>query len=145
MSAFTVKYNTFNAEEFCGLWQTVWGDPPAYEQVKLALDHTLFRVGIYDGSSIIAMARVIGDLGLCYYIKDVIVHPDYQGRGIGRMLIDEIQRYIEENGVPGTWIFTELAAVPDKAPFYEKFGFSANEAIRLRKMIQVPDRKQREP
>ena len=142
MNTFTVKYNTFSAEEFRSLWESVWGQPPTPEQVRLALDHTLFRVGIYKGSSIVAMARVIGDLGMCYYIKDVIVHPDYQGQGIGRMLIAEIQRYIEENGIPGTDIFTELAAVPDKAPFYGKFGFTANEAVRLRKMIHVPDKEQ---
>ena len=144
MNDFTIKYNTFDADEFRYLWSAVWGEPPAYEQVKLALDHTLFRVGIYDGTSIIAMARVIGDLGMCYYIKDVIVHPDYQGRGTGRVLINEILRYIRENGVPGTHIFTELCAMPDKIPFYEKFGFSANEAQRLRKMVQVPETEQSE-
>jgi len=28
--------------------------------------------------------------------------------------------------------FVELCAVPDKIPFYEKFGFEANEAQRLK-------------
>ena len=28
--------------------------------------------------------------------------------------------------------FLELCAVPDKIPFYEKFGFEANEAQRLK-------------
>ena len=31
----------------------------------------------------------------------------------------------------------ELCAMPDKIPFYEKCGFSANEAQRLRIMYQV--------
>ena len=30
-----------------------------------------------------------------------------------------------------------IVAMPDKIPFYEKFGFSANEAQRLRIMYQV--------
>lgn len=145
MNEFTVKYNTFDANDFRYLWESVWGEPPTYDQVKLALEHTLFRVGIYDGSLIIAMARVIGDLGLCYYIKDVIVHPDYQGQGIGRKLIDEILHFIRENGAPGTDIFTELCAMPDKIPFYEKFGFSANEAQRLKQMVHVPENKQETP
>ncbi len=37
----------------------------------------------------------------------------------------------------GTDIFVELCAMPDKIPFYEKSGFSANEARRLRKNIWV--------
>lgn len=78
------------------------------------------------------MARMNGDMGLNYYIKDVVVRPEYQGKGIGRMLIDELRRFINNNGVKGTDIFVELCAVPDKIPFYEKFGFEANEAQRLK-------------
>ena len=92
---------------------------------------------VYDGERIVAMARAIGDKGLCYYIKDVVVLPEYQGKGIGRMLINELLSFINENGVPETNIFVELCAMPDKIPFYEKFGFSANEAQRLRIMYQV--------
>ena len=72
-----------------------------------------------------------------YYIKDVVVRPEYQGKGIGRMLIDELRRFISNNGVKGTDIFVELCAVPDKIPFYEKFGFEANEAQRLKKFHHV--------
>lgn len=53
------------------------------------------------------------------------------------MLIDELLKFISENGVKGTDIFVELCAMPDKIPFYEKFGFSANEAQRLRMMYLI--------
>ena len=74
---------------------------------------------------------------MCYYIKDVVVKPDYQGHGIGRILINEVLRFIDENGVSGTDIAVELCAMPDKIPFYEKFGFKANEAQRLMIMYNV--------
>ena len=76
-------------------------------------------------------------MGLCYYIKDVVVRPEYQGRGVGKLMINELLRFIAEHGVSGTFVFVELAAMPDKAPFYEKFGFSANEADRLRIMRPI--------
>lgn len=132
-----VKYNKLTAEEFILLWETVWGQGPTLEQTKLAMEHTLFRVSVFDGDKIVAMARMNGDMGLDYYIKDVIVRPEYQGRGIGRMLIDELLKFISESGVKGTDIFVELCAMPDKIPFYEKFGFSANEAQRLRMMYPI--------
>lgn len=133
MKDLTVRYNELKAEEFIELWRSVhWGDGPSPGQTRLAMDHTLFRVSVYDGDRIVAMARVIGDLGLDYYIKDVIVRPEYQGKGIGRMLISEILQFINDHGVEGTEIFVELCAMPDKIPFYEKFGFAANEAQRLR-------------
>jgi ribosomal protein S18 acetylase RimI-like enzyme len=137
MNELTVQYNTLTAEEFISLWESVWDGAPTFEQVTLGLQHTLFRVSVWDGDKVVAMARMIGDLGLDYYIKDVVVRPEYQGRGIGRRMISELLKFINDNGVPGTEIFVELCAMPDKIPFYEKFGFSANEAQRLRIMHRV--------
>lgn len=140
MNKLTIKHNELTAEEFISLWESVWGGAPTLEQTRLAMEHSLFRVSVCDGENIIAMARMIGDMGLCYYIKDVIVRPEYQKQGIGRLLIDELLNFIRENGVSGTDIFVELCAMPDKIPFYEKFGFSANEAQRLRRMFRVEKR-----
>ena len=78
------------------------------------------------------MARMIGDRGLDYYIKDVIVRPEYQHQGIGRLMVNELLKFINDNGIKGTNIVVELCAVPDKIPFYEKFGFESNEAQRLK-------------
>ena len=139
-----IKHNELTAEEFILLWESVWGNGPSPEQTQLAMDHTLFRVSVFDGDTIIAMARVIGDLGLDYYIKDVVVRPEYQGQGIGRLMINEILKFINDHGVPGTDIFVELCAMPDKIPFYEKFGFSANEAQRLRKYLRVTGSERRQ-
>ena len=133
----SVKYNELSAEEFIILWETVWGQAPTLEQIKLAMEHTLFRVSVFDDDKIIAMARMIGDMGLNYYIKDVIVRPEYQGKGIGRMLINELLEFVNSNGIRDTSIFVELCAMPDKIPFYEKFGFDTNEAQRLKMMYQV--------
>ncbi|MBR5371368.1 MAG: GNAT family N-acetyltransferase [Oscillospiraceae bacterium] len=139
MGNLTIRHNALCAEEFILLWESVWGKAPSLEQTRLAMAHTLFRVSVFDGDRIVGMARMIGDLGLDYYIKDVIVLPEYQERGIGRHMIRELLRFVEENGVPGTNIAVELCAMPDKIPFYEKFGFRANEAQRLRLMYEVKE------
>ena len=133
----SVKYNELSAEEFILLWETVWGQGPTLEQTKLAMEHTLFRVSVFDDDRIIGMARMIGDLGLNYYIKDVVVIPAYQGRGIGRLLINELLKFVNDNGIRGTGIFVELCAMPDKMPFYEKLGFDTNEAQRLKNYLRV--------
>lgn len=134
---FTVKHNELTAEEFISLWESVWGAGPTPEQTELAMRHTLFRVSVFDGEKPIAMARMLGDMGLNYYIKDVAVRPEYQGAGLGRLLINELMDYIDRNGVSGTDIFVELCAGPDKIAFYEKFGFSSNDAQRLKLMHHV--------
>lgn len=137
MSELVVKYNELSAEDFISLWETVWGKGPSLEQTRLAMEHTLFRISVFDEDKIVAMARVIGDMGLDYYIKDVIVRPEYQSKGIGRMMIIELLKFINDNGISGTEIFVELCAMPDKIPFYKKFGFDANEAQRLKMVYQV--------
>lgn len=137
MTNFTIKHNELTAEEFISLWESVWDGAPSLEQTKLAMQHTIFRVSIYDRDKAIAMARMIGDMGMCYYIKDVVVRPEYQGKGIGRKLINELLKFVNDNGIKGTQVFVELAAVPDKMPFYEKFGFTTNEAQRLKMMYEV--------
>lgn len=136
-SLLDIRYNDFDADAFISLWNAVWDGAPSREQTALALEHSVFRVGIYDGDRIVAMARMIGDFGLCYYIKDVIVHPDYQGRGLGNLLMTHLLRFIDEHGVPGTEIAVELCAMPDKMPFYAKHGFKANEAQRMRRMLRA--------
>lgn len=137
MSEITVKYNELTAEEFILLWESVWGNGPSLEQTKLAMAHTLFRVSFYEDGNVFAMARMIGDMGLDYYIKDVVVKPEYQGKGYGRKLIDELMKFINEHGVKDTGIFVELCAVPDKMPFYKKLGFSHNQAQRMFVMKEI--------
>ena len=137
MNGLTVKHNELTAEEFIELWETVWGSGPSLEQTKLAMEHTLFRVSVYDNEKVVAMARMIGDMGLNYYIKDVAVRPEYQKKGIGKLLINQLLDFVKKNGVSGTDIFVELCAVPDKVPFYEKLGFDFNDAKRLKMMCRA--------
>ena len=137
MNNYIIKYNELSAEDYIYLWNSVWTDTPTYEQVKLAMQNTLFRVSIYDKDKLIAMARMIGDKGLDYYIKDVVVIPEYQSKGVGRILINELLNYINDNGIADTKIFVELCAMPGVIDFYKKFGFDSNEAQRLKMMIDV--------
>ncbi len=137
MNGLTVKHNELTAEDFVELWETVWGCGPSLEQTKLAMEHTLFRVSVYDNEKIVAMARMLGDMGLNYYIKDVAVRPEYQKKGIGKLLINELLDFVKKNGISGTEIFVELCAVPDKVSFYEKLGFDFNDAKRLKMMCRA--------
>lgn len=137
MDGLSIRYNELTAEEFITLWETVWGQGPSLEQTRLAMEHTLFRISVWDHEKIVGMARMIGDLGLDYYIKDVVVRPEYQHKGIGKRMMNELLTFINDHGVKGTEIFVELCAMPDKIPFYKNFGFDANEAIRLKIMKYI--------
>ena len=137
MNNYIVKYDELSAKEFLYLWNSVWDEAPTFEQVELAMKNTLFRVSIFDDDKLIAMARLIGDKGLEYYIKDVVVIPEYQDRGIGRLLVNELLKFVNENGIKGTDVYVELCAMPEVAKFYEKCGFDSNEGTRLKMWYEV--------
>jgi GNAT superfamily N-acetyltransferase len=71
------------------------------------------------------MGRLVGDGAMYWYLQDIIVQPEYQGQGIGRMIVNRLLEYIKENAMPGTKIEIGLTAVKGKEPFYEIFGFSS--------------------
>jgi len=48
------------------------------------------------------------------------VHPDWQGRGVGRALLHEAARRLDERGVAVMWAHGRDSA----QRFYERFGFS---------------------
>lgn len=130
-----IVHDQLTGEQFIQLWSSVWDGAPTLKQAELAMENSLLRVTVLDGKKPVAMARMIGDLGLCCYIKDVIVSPEYQGRGLGRLLMEEMIGFVKSHGVPGTAVSAELCAMPDKMPFYGQFGFAANEAQRMRLYI----------
>ena len=45
---------------------------------KQGLRHSLFAVSIYNGEELVAMGRVVGDMGIAFYLQDVIVLGEYQ-------------------------------------------------------------------
>lgn len=92
------------------------------EKVAKALDHDLFSVCVLENDKIIGMGRVIGDAAIYFYIQDVIVHPNYQGKGIGRLIMDTIEDYLEKEA--GNNAFIGLMAAEGVKDFYKKYGFS---------------------
>ena len=53
----------------------------------------------------------------------MIVHPDYQGQGIGGLLVKNALAYLQTHVQPGVRIACSLYANPGKEPFYAAYGF----------------------
>ncbi|WP_405057604.1 GNAT family N-acetyltransferase [Kribbella sp. NBC_01505] len=56
------------------------------------------------------------------HIEQVSVHPDQQGRGLGRALIDHVEAWAAEQGLAGLTLST-FRSVPWNAPYYARLGF----------------------
>jgi len=71
---------------------------------------------VFDNESLIAFGRMLSDGEYQSAIYDVAVLPEYQGQGIGKLIVDHLVQT-----TPGCNII--LYAAPGKELFYEKIGF----------------------
>ncbi len=67
------------------------------------------------------MGRVVGDGVMYLYIQDVAVDPDYQGLGIGDVIMTAIENYLSINVIKGATI--GLLAAQGKEAFYARYGY----------------------
>lgn len=85
--------------------------------LKTAYSNSMYKCLAFDGETIVAAGRAVADGVDCSYLCDIVVHPAYQGAGLGKELI---QRLISLSEGHRKII---LYAVPGRESFYEQFGF----------------------
>lgn len=115
--------NTISTAEFCKLQESVGFQKLTTKQAETVLANTSFIVNaVYEGKSV-GIVRVLTDMLIDAYITDVIVNPDFQGRGLGRQLMDKTLEYLKNNSMENVKLACSLYANPGKESFYERFGF----------------------
>jgi len=105
-------------EQVAALRESVgWdGISELYEKI---LGTTYFCVGCFDGDTLVGYVDVVSD-GVCdAYIRDLVVHPDYQWKGIGSKLLSIAIEKVKEDGIYATNTLFE----PALTDFYKKAGF----------------------
>lgn len=88
---------------------------PAGDQGRIArmLAGSNLIVVAHDGNQLVGVARSITDYAYCCYLSDLAVDKAYQGRGIGKRLIDETRQ------AAGPETMCLLVSAPDSIGFYE--------------------------
>lgn len=84
---------------------------------KTAFENSYCVVFIFDDNTLIGLGRAISDGIRQTAIYDVAVLPEYQGKHIGKLIIETIT-----DSLPSCNCI--LYASPGKESFYEKLGFS---------------------
>ena len=122
MTTYNVEIRKLRTEEYQSLRQTTAWDPINDAQVKTALEKDLFSVCVLDQKKTIGIGRVIGDGAIYFHIQDVIVLPDYQHQGIGKLIMDHIEAYLSK--ATGPHSFIGLMAADGVKEFYKKYGYT---------------------
>jgi ribosomal-protein-alanine N-acetyltransferase len=121
--SFTVKTNALSADTFLELYSSAGWEPPGKEQVETALSHSVATFTAFGGERPVGMARLIGDLGMSFYVKDFAVLPEYRSRGVGRLLMRVLEDFILHSIPEGNAVSLELISTKEAVGFYKSRGF----------------------
>lgn len=80
-------------------------------------------IAVYRDHELVGMGRAISDGVSDAYIQDVFVDPAYQKMGVGSLIIQNLVKTIQSEGI--SWI--GLIGVPGSSEFYRKLGFQVME------------------
>ena len=116
--------NKLTADDFIDLYVRVgWGEPDR-EQVEAALKNSFATFSVTDGDRVIAMARLLGDGSMAFFLKDLIVLPEYQRLGTGRTLLSHVENYIRSQLKEGWTARFQLVSAREKEGFYISCGYT---------------------
>lgn len=116
------RENSLTYQEYIALRKSVGWNNFAEEQVSKSIGNSIYNIVAEDNGQPIAMGRLIGD-GIYYLIVDIVVKPEYQGKGIGSRIVDELLTYVDANTPIGGRSSVQLIAEKGKEEFYIKKGF----------------------
>lgn len=91
------------------------------EELETANRNSWLTLSAYDGNKLVGFGRVVTDFTLHAMIFDLVVLPDYQGRGIGTRVLKTLVEKCREQGLRDIQLF----CAEGQKGFYEKNGFEA--------------------
>lgn len=118
--------NSVKPKELMKLWASVdWSEENEYapQTVKAAINHTALLVSARnDEGDLIGMARVISDDVFVTYLAELVVHPDYQGCGLGRRLLKVVRDYYDDTSIV-------LVTGSNNRRFYKRCGMKESRLL----------------
>ena len=113
------------------LSNSYWASTRSLEKIVESIKNS-FCFGVYDVDKQIGFARVITDYSTFAYLADVFILSSYQGKGLGKWLIDVIFSTEELKRI-STW----MLLTNDAHKLYHRVGFmefSYPERVMIKKM-----------
>lgn len=109
-------------DDYWKLFQTTgWNEAYNFsvDDLSKAIQGSWYCISVYDLTELIGFGRVISDGVHHAFIVDLIIHPDYQGEGVGKQLLNLLVDKCKELQIKDIQLF----AAKDKSGFYERNGF----------------------
>lgn len=98
-----------------------WARERKIEDLAIAIANSDPVITVWEGERLIGLARATSDGIYRATIWDVIIHPEYQGVGLGRKLVETLLSHPRMNRVERVYLMTT-----HQQRFYERIGFKEN-------------------
>ncbi|KZV92514.1 hypothetical protein EXIGLDRAFT_718297 [Exidia glandulosa HHB12029] len=102
--------------------------PPPSDLVAATrgLENTWYGVIVIDTHSdeandVVGMGRLTGDGALFLFLSDVAVHPDHQGKGLAKLIMEKLIAHADEHA-PAAYVAL-IGDPPAHERVYPKYGF----------------------
>ena len=95
-----------------------WSSAQKPQALHRALLNSHTLISAWDDDQLVGMGNAISDGFLVVYYPHLLVHPHYQGQGIGKQIMDRLKQRYE------TLHMHMLVADGEAIQFYEKCGFT---------------------
>lgn len=97
--------------------QNKWSSAEKPFELKKALENSHSLISAWDGDRLVGLANSISDGYLVVYYSHLLILPEYQGNGIGKMIMKKLQEKYSD-------FHQQILVADGKAiEFYEKCGF----------------------
>ncbi|WP_204140426.1 GNAT family N-acetyltransferase [Halomicronema sp. CCY15110] len=110
----------YELEELCDA--VGWARRPI-RKVRKAIEHSFLVVTMWEVQGnrrrLIGFARATSDHAFNATIWDVVVHPDYQGKGFGKTLMKQLIKKLRSEDISNVTLFAD----PHVVDFYRNLGF----------------------
>jgi ribosomal protein S18 acetylase RimI-like enzyme len=112
------KIDNINWAELSKLYKIApLGDKNA-EDLKTVFTNSRYKCFVYDENKIVGVGRALADGVDASYICDIAIHPEYQGHGIGKAIVNKLVEF--SKGHNKIILYANIG----KEPFYAKLGFA---------------------
>lgn len=85
--------------------------------LKVVFTNSMYRIFVREDGVLIGAGRAVADGIDVSYLADIAVHPDHQGRGLGKEIVSRLRELSRHHKK------IILYAAPGKDTFYLKLGF----------------------
>ncbi len=103
-----------------------WARDRQMDDLKIAIENSNPVITVWHSATMIGFARATSDGIYRAVIWDVVIHPDYQGAGLGRKLVQTVLSHPLVNRVERVYLMTT-----HQQAFYEKIGFEQNSSTTM--------------